>query len=121
MEDKEILDPLNEFDLAALHYVFLPLINDKLDAWRQAWSKHRIRTLKTSPIPLWVSGQMNSTPDDDLRPEQLLHYCVKGVFGGNRDEIGDNDGLIFCSSTHDLLKKSLQMASFLHYKQKITE
>ena len=37
MEDEEILDPLNEFDLAALHYMFLPLLNDKLDAWLQAW------------------------------------------------------------------------------------
>ena len=37
MEDEEILDPLNEFDLAALHYMLLPLLNDKLDAWLQAW------------------------------------------------------------------------------------
>ena len=36
MEDKENLDPFSEFDLAALHYVFLSLINDKLNAWRQA-------------------------------------------------------------------------------------
>ena len=36
MEDEEFLDPVNEFDLAVLHYVFLPLINDKFDAWRQA-------------------------------------------------------------------------------------
>ena len=26
MEDEGILDPYNEFDLAALHYVFFPLI-----------------------------------------------------------------------------------------------
>ena len=40
MEDEEILDPFNEFNLAALHYMFFPVINDKLDAWLQAWSKH---------------------------------------------------------------------------------
>ena len=62
MEDEEILDPFNEFNLAVLHYVFWPLINDNFDAWRQAWSKHRMRTIKTSTIRLWVSGQMNSTP-----------------------------------------------------------
>ena len=50
----------NQFDLAALHYMFLPLINDKFDAWRQAWSKRRMWTIKTFPIRLWVSGQMNS-------------------------------------------------------------
>ena len=58
--NEEILDPSNQFDLVALHYVFLPLINDKFDAWRQAWSKRRMWTIKTSPIRLWVSGQMNS-------------------------------------------------------------
>ena len=60
MEDEEILGPFSEFDLAALQYVFLPLINDKLDGWRQAWSKHRTWTIKTSPIRLWISGPLNS-------------------------------------------------------------
>ena len=30
MEQELILDPLNECDLAALHFVFIPLINEKL-------------------------------------------------------------------------------------------
>ena len=114
IEDEEILDPYNKFDLAALHYVSLLLINDELGAWRQAWSKHRMRTVKTSPIRLWVSGQINSTLDDDLNPEQLLHYSVEGVVDGNDDEMADNDCPIFLSSTAEVL----QRASFLHYKEK---
>ena len=42
-----------------------------------------MRTIKSSPICLWVSGQMNSTPDGDLLPEQLLHYGVERVVDGN--------------------------------------
>jgi len=42
MEENQILHPLNPVDITALHFVFLPLINEKLDAWRNAWSKHRI-------------------------------------------------------------------------------
>ena len=57
MVDEEILDLFNEFDLAALNYVFLPLINDKLHAWRQAWSKQRVRTYNKDP-PLFVSGYL---------------------------------------------------------------
>ena len=30
MEDEEIPDPFNEFNLAALHYMFWPLINESL-------------------------------------------------------------------------------------------
>ena len=49
MEDEEILDPFNEFDLAAIHYVFLALINSKFDACQQACSKHCMRTIRTFP------------------------------------------------------------------------
>ena len=111
MDDEEILDPFNELDLAALHYVFLPLINDKIDACRQVWSKHRMQTIKTFPIRLWVSGQMNSTPDDDVGPEQLLHYDVEGVVGGDGNKIVDNDGPIFCSFTEKVLTDGVLSAS----------
>jgi hypothetical protein len=30
MEDSEILDPMNDIHIAALHYVYLPKINEKL-------------------------------------------------------------------------------------------
>ena len=76
MEDDELLDPLdpfNEIDIPALHYTFIPLINNKLDAWRHAWSKHRIRTIKTSPIRLWALGQINS-PTDDLTEDEVLNF-----------------------------------------------
>ena len=52
MEDNELLDPSHEIDIAASHYIFIPLINNKLDAWRHSWSEHRIWTIKTSPIRL---------------------------------------------------------------------
>ena len=52
---------------------------------------------------LWVSGQMNSTPDGDLGPEQLMHYGVERVVGGDDHEIADNAGLIFCSSAEEVL------------------
>jgi len=50
MEENEILDPLSDLDIAALHFVFLPLINEKLNTWHHAWSRHRVRTIRSSPI-----------------------------------------------------------------------
>ena len=44
MEEEDILDPLNESHLAALHYVFLPLVNEKLNLWKTAWAHHQMRT-----------------------------------------------------------------------------
>ena len=82
MEDNELLDPFNEIDIAALHYIFISLIKNKLDAWRHAWSKHRIRTIKTSPIRLWVSGQINS-PTDGLAEDEVLNFGVEGLIAEN--------------------------------------
>ena len=36
MEENAIPDPFIEIDLATLHYVYIPLINEKLDAWPHA-------------------------------------------------------------------------------------
>ena len=40
MDDNAIFDPLNTHHISALHHVFLPLINQKLKIWQQAWSSH---------------------------------------------------------------------------------
>ena len=99
MEDNELLDPFNEIDIAALHYIFIPLINNKLDVWQQAWSKHRIQTINTSPIHLWVLGQINS-PTDDLTEDEVLNFGVEGLIAGN----GQVDCRpTFCAPTDQIL------------------
>ena len=57
MEDENILDPLNIHHILALHYVYLPKINNKIQAWRSPWNRHRMRTTRTSPLKLFISGQ----------------------------------------------------------------
>ena len=56
IEDERLLDPLNPIHLAALHYMYMDEINRRLEFWQTAWSRHRIRTVKSSPINLWTSG-----------------------------------------------------------------
>ena len=46
---------------------------------------------------------MNSAPDDDLRPGQLLHDGVEGIVDSNDNEIANNDRPIFCSSIEEIL------------------
>ena len=99
MEDNELLDQFNEIDIPALYYTFIPLINNKLNAWRHAWSKHRIWTIKTSPIRLWVLGQINP-PTDDLTEDEVLNFGVEGL-------IADDDQIdrrpTFCAPTDQIL------------------
>ena len=50
MEDEGILDPLDDVHLVALHHVYRAKIQEKLDIWNKAWSQHRMRTTRSSPI-----------------------------------------------------------------------
>lgn len=60
MEDQGVLDALNIKILAALHYIYMDEINRRIQFWAWAWSRHRIRTVKVSPIQLLMSGQIQN-------------------------------------------------------------
>ena len=78
MEDRGILDPLNENHIAALHYVYLAKINEKLEIWRDAWCRHRMRTTKSTPLRLWVAGQLQNPTGIMLSDEDISHYGTEG-------------------------------------------
>ncbi len=44
LERNEVLDPLDEEHLFALHYVYLPRVNKSLSVFQSAWNDHNIRT-----------------------------------------------------------------------------
>ncbi|CAC5389517.1 unnamed protein product [Mytilus coruscus] len=62
MEDEGLLDPLEEIHM-------------------EAWAHHRLRTAKSSPIRLWLAGQMNNPigTQNDLAVEDEAFYGVEGV------------------------------------------
>ena len=84
LEDEGMLDPFNTLHIAALHYVYLPKINEKLELWRNAWSRHRMRTVKSSPIRLWVSGQLQDPVGIELSIAELQSYGAEGVLDEER-------------------------------------
>ena len=86
MEDEGLLDPLNEIHLTALHYVYLSKINDKLHVWNRAWSHHRIRTTRRSPVQMWVSGQVTNPTGIELTAESIPNYGVEGIISEDNEE-----------------------------------
>lgn len=57
MEDLGILNPISDADLFALHYVFIPRINNHLHQFKAAWNHHPLRTEHgLSPLQLWQRG-----------------------------------------------------------------
>lgn len=80
LEDEGVLDPLNPTCIAALHYVFLQSINEKLKLWMTAWSNHRMRTTGTSPLRLWLSSEMqNPVGLSETAIEELATYGTEGI------------------------------------------
>ena len=59
MEYQGILDPLNEEHLFALHYVYVPRINQVLDVVREGWNHHGVRTVHNlSPYQMFAAGAL---------------------------------------------------------------
>lgn len=57
LEDVGILDINDDYDLYTLHFVCLPLIQMKLDHFREGWANHSLRTEHSrTPLQLWISG-----------------------------------------------------------------
>lgn len=59
MEHHDLLDPLNERHLFALHFTFIPRINKALSEFRHGWNHHPLRTSHhKSPHQLFTAGAL---------------------------------------------------------------
>lgn len=59
LEDRSLLDPMNEVHLFALHYVYLPRINRSLEGFVEGWNNHKVRTAgHMTPNQLFVEGSL---------------------------------------------------------------
>ncbi len=78
MENEGVLDPSNEVHLAALHYVFLPIINRHL-LFSEGHNRAPISSEQNqSPEKLWVGGML-SNPSNRIADEflnQVTYLCT---------------------------------------------
>lgn len=70
MESHRILDPGNEIDMYALHYVFLPRVQRLLDRFVRRFNMHSVSTEHNrTPRQLWASGCLRNfhSPNAGIR------------------------------------------------------
>ncbi|CAB3980888.1 Hypothetical predicted protein [Paramuricea clavata] len=81
LEDEGVVDPLNPICIAALHHVFLPRINKKLELWMTAWANHKMHTTRTSPLRLWLSSQMQNPVglSETATEDEVANYGIEGI------------------------------------------
>ena len=75
LEEDGIFHPDNSTDLYCLHYVFIPIINARLEGFKQAWNHHPLSTEgNQSPIQLYARGSIGSVLFDDSTPIDYETY-----------------------------------------------
>ncbi len=93
LEQQGLLDVLNQIQLFALHYIYIPRINHSLKAFQEGWNHHGIRTAgHLSPQQLYLQGSLRlrssgcialdffsrvhenyGTSNEDPTPEEHVH------------------------------------------------
>lgn len=64
LEDEGILDPSDNIDLFALHFVYIPRINQQLETFCRTYSHHRLRSEgNRTPYQLWIEGMARLDTD----------------------------------------------------------
>jgi len=81
MERQSLVDPENEVHLFALHYVFIPRINNALTLFTDQWNNHPIRTATNySPLQLWTRSFYEMASCGGSRTDLLLKEpCNVGI------------------------------------------
>ncbi|XP_031343118.1 uncharacterized protein LOC116177155 [Photinus pyralis] len=64
MENESLLDELNEVDLFALRYIYLPRIQNSLNEFVSQWNNHSLSTMNGyTPLQLWTMGLVGNNSD----------------------------------------------------------
>lgn len=85
----------NDADLFALHYVFVPRINESLGAFQAAWNNHSVSTENNmSPLQLYTAYSQGSQLFEETI-NSAGHECDSiddDVDGDDDDDCNDSDG-----------------------------
>ncbi len=78
LEDTSILNREDPLDIYALHYLFLPIIQEQLDNFREGWAHHSMRTMgNKTPLQTWILGLSEMCSRDPFSSEanSVLEVC----------------------------------------------
>ena len=93
LEQLGLLNPLDEDDLYALHFVYLPRINKCLQDFQSSWNSHPMRTIHGSTsFQLYTLGMITIKKDNTI----ALDY-----FAPVDDEYGSDDRELICPDNNN--------------------
>jgi hypothetical protein len=104
LESNGALNPDNESDLFALHYVYLARINKSLFDFKEAWNNHSVSTENNvSPLQIYTAcSQGSQLFDEAIDP---LMYGVDSS-SGSGDDVEDEENVVIVPRIHVPLSTS---------------
>lgn len=113
LEQQDLLNPINDIHIYAIHFIFLPRINKALDEFRSTWNNHGVRTERgLTPHQLFTSGMLR------LRNSGLIAMdffsTVDEAYGDEEEGlVSDNDdndqGVMVPQIAIDLTEEQLEL------------
>lgn len=93
LENDNLLDPDNDLQLFCLHHAFLPIIQQKLDMYREQYNVHPLSTEHNkSPSQLFVGGVLRHANSTSVAIEGIRSLGEeRGVDAEHHGELGDPD------------------------------
>ena len=104
LEERTLLDSLNEVHLYALHFVYLPRINASLAEFISQWNHHGLRTMNhQTPLMLWQTNMINISEESPL-----VNFDEYGVdYDGPVPDIVTNNNVLVPNSEIELTDEQL--------------
>ena len=111
LEERMLLDALNEESLFALHFVFLPRINEALSEFKRQWNHHGMRTTAhQTPLALWQTHMLSVVDDSPL-----LNFDEYGVdYEGPTPDITTNNNVVVPDTLVILTEQQQQLSSTIN-------
>ena len=112
MEDQGMLDPVNERDLFALHYVFIPRINLSLSKFQEGWNNHGMRTERNmTPNQLYAYGALQLQHSGLVALDFFDHVTEEYGLDDDGDSVNENstEGVPIPRSAFHLTEEQLEL------------
>ena len=82
-----MLNPEDPVDIFALHYVYLPIINDSLKKFQNGHNNHKVRTLNNqTPLQVYLSGILQRINSNHSHIHDMLENGTQENEHLNSDE-----------------------------------
>ena len=115
LEYQNLLNPVNEYHLFALHYVFLPRLNRSMESFMKSWNSHSLRTEHGhSPIQLFsapsILRQTSEHSDAEINVEV---YGVEevGIVGSDNEIAIPDSQVVLTMQQERMLQRTINPLS----------